>query len=103
MIAHGAPDVSCDRVGIGIGVDQDAALRIFGGDLPVGVAQVLMELNIFRLEAIRHAAAAAGGGALQADLNGDIQNDGQVGLEIADGDALHGVENIGETCPSLPW
>ncbi len=54
---------------------------------------------IFRLEAIRHAAAATGGGALQADLHGDIQNDGQVRLEIADGDALHRVEHIRRDLP----
>ena len=58
-----------------------------------------MELNVFRLEAIRRAAAATGGGALQADLNGDIQNDGQVRLEIADGDPLHRVENTGRDLP----
>ena len=48
MIAQCRPDAGSDRVGIGIGVDQYAALRVFGGDLPVGVAQVLMKLQIFR-------------------------------------------------------
>ena len=88
-----------DRVGIGIGVDEDAALRIFLGDLSVGVAQVLMELNVFRLEAIGHAAAATGGGALQADLDGNIQDDGEVRLEVTDGDPLHGVEHVRRDLP----
>ena len=69
MIAQCSPDAGSDRVGIGIGVDQHAALRVFGGDLPVGVAQVLMKLQIFRLEPVRHAAAAASGRALQTDFN----------------------------------
>ena len=61
MIAQRRPDAGGDRVGIGIGVDQHAALRVFGGDLPVGVAQILMKLEVFRLEPVRRAAAAAGG------------------------------------------
>ena len=88
-----------DRVGIGIGVDQHAALRVFGGDLPIGVAQILMELQVFRLEPVRHAAAAASGRALQTDFHGNVQNDGQVRLEIADGDALHGVEHARRDLP----
>jgi hypothetical protein len=39
MIAQCRPDAGSDRVGIGIGVDQHAALRVVGGDLPAGVAQ----------------------------------------------------------------
>ena len=85
--------------GIGIGVDQRAALRVFGRDLLVGVAQVLMELDVLRLETIGRAAAAPGGRALQADFDGDVENDGQVRLEIADGDALHRVEHAGRDLP----
>ncbi len=99
MIAQRGPDLGGDRVGIGIGVDQHAALRIVGCDLPVGVAQILMELDVFGLEPVRRAAAAAGGGALQADLDGDVEDDGQVRLEIADGDPLHGVEHAGRDLP----
>jgi hypothetical protein len=51
------------------------------------------ELQIFRLEPVRHAAAAASGRA-QTDFNRNVQNDGQVRLEIADRDALHGVERL---------
>ena len=36
---------------------------------------------------------------LQADLDGHVENDGQVRLEIADGDALHGVEHAGRDLP----
>ena len=61
--------------GIGIGVDQHASLRLVGGDLPVGVAQLLMKFDVFRLEPVGRAAAAAGGGALHADLDRDIEND----------------------------
>ncbi len=58
-----------------------------------------MELNVFRLEAIGRAAAASGGGALQADLDGNIQDDGEVRLEVADGDPLHGVEHVRRDLP----
>ena len=43
---------------IGIGVDQHAALRIVGGDLPIGLAQILMKFEVFRLEPVGRAAAA---------------------------------------------
>ena len=99
MIAQRRPDAGGDRIGIGIGVDQHAALRIVGGDLPIGVAQVLMELQVFGLEPVRRAAAAACGRALQADFDGDVENDGQIRLEIADGDALHGVEHARRDLP----
>ena len=99
MIAQRGPDARRDRIRIGIGVDQHAALRVFGGDLPVGVAQVLMEFEVFGLEPVRRAAAATRCGALQADLDGDVENDGQVRLEIADGDPLHGVEHAGRDLP----
>jgi len=95
MIAQGGPDAGSDHVRICIGIDQRTALRLFRGDLPVGVAQILMELDVLGLEAIRCAVAATGGRALEADFNGDIENDGQVRFEIADGDPLHRVEHGG--------
>ena len=52
-----------------------------------------MKSQIFRLETIRHAASAPRRGPLQTDLHGNVQNDGEVRLEIADGDALHGVKH----------
>ena len=92
-IAQRGPDARGDRVGVGVGVDQHAALRILGGDLPIGVAQILMELEVFGLEAVGRAAAAPRRRALQADLDGNVEDDGQVRLEIADGDALHRIEH----------
>ena len=92
-----------NRAGVGGGVDQHAALRFVGGDLPVGVAQFLMKFDVFRLEPVGRAGAAAGGRALHADLDRDIENDGQIGLEIADRDPLHRVENrrrdLARGCP----
>jgi hypothetical protein len=52
-----------------------------------------MKFHIFGFEPVRRASAAAGGGALHADLHRDVENNGQVGLEIADGDPLHRIEN----------
>src|SRR5260221_14581845 len=95
MTAKRGPDLGGDRLSTGIGVDQHAALRVFSGNLPVGVAQILVEFDVFRLEPVRRTAAAAGGGPLQPDFNGDVEDDGQVRLEVADGDPLHGVEHAG--------
>ena len=44
-------------------------------------------------------AAAAGGRALHADLDRDIENDGQIRLEIADGHPLHRIEDRGSDLP----
>src|SRR5882757_7104539 len=76
MIAQRLPDLCCDRLGIGIRVDQHAALRILSGNLLVGFAQVLVKLEIFRLETVRRALAAPRCRALHADLDGDVENDG---------------------------
>ena len=81
--------------GLGGGVDQHAALRFAGCDLPVRLAQFLMKFDVFRLEPVGRAGAAAGGRALHADFDGDIENDGQIRLEVADGDPLHRVEHGG--------
>ena len=96
------PYAGRDRIGIGVGIDQHAALRLVGCDLPVGVAQFPVKLDVFGLEAVGRAAAAAGGRALHAYLDGHIEDDGQVRLEIADGDPLHRIENRrAARCPSL--
>ncbi len=87
------PHTSGNRAGVGIGVDQDASLRFVRGDLPVGVAQFLMKFYVFGFESVRRAATAAGGGALHPDLHRDVENNRQVGLEIADRDPLHRIEN----------
>ena len=98
-----AHTLAATRRGVGIGVDQHAALRLAGCDLPVCLAQFLMKSDVFRLEPVGRAAAAPRGGALHADFDGNIENDGQIGLEVADGDPLHRVENArAPTCPSLP-
>ena len=102
-IAQGGPYAGRDRRGIGIGVDQHASLRLVGGDLPVRVAQLLMKFDVFGFEPVGRAGAAAGGRALHADLDGNIEDDGQIRLEIADGDPLHRVENRRRRpCPRLP-
>ncbi len=92
---QGSPYVGRDSIGFGGGVDQHAALRFAGGDLPVRLAQLLMKPDVFRLEAVGRAAAAPRGRALHADFDGDIEDEGQVRFEIADGDPLHRVEHGG--------
>ena len=101
-VAQRRPYLGGNRVGVGIGIDQHASLRLVGGDLPVRVAQFLMKLEVFRLEPVGRAGAAAGRRALHADLYRDIENDRQIGLEIADGYPLHRIENAGSDVPSLP-
>ena len=84
-------------------IDQHAALGIVARDLAIGLAQALVEAEVLALEPIRRAAAAPRGGALQADLDRHIEDDGQVRLEIADRDPLHRVDQpIGERVPRLP-
>src|SRR4051794_35495238 len=51
-----------------------------------------MEAELLALEPVRRAAAAARGGALEADLDGQIQDDGKVGPEIADRHPLHCID-----------
>src|SRR4029078_3214408 len=69
------------------------------GDLPVGIAQVLMKPEVFGLETIGCAAATPCRSALQPYLDRDVENDSQVRLEIADGDALHRIEHTGRDLP----
>ncbi|GCC49462.1 hypothetical protein chiPu_0033995, partial [Chiloscyllium punctatum] len=45
--------------------------------------------------------AAARGGALQSDLDRHIEDEGQIGLEIADRHALHRVDQFGRHLPEL--
>src|SRR6516225_11546322 len=54
-----------------------------------------MKAEILGLEPIRRLAPAPGSRAFQSDLHGNVENDGQVRLQIADRDALHGVEKAG--------
>src|SRR4051794_7655097 len=72
----------------GISIDQHAALWLRRRDLPIGFAQAFMEFDVFRLESVRRAVAAPRGGALQTDLDGNVEDDRQVRFEIADGDPL---------------
>src|SRR5947209_17505765 len=55
--SHGGPDLGRHHADGSVGVDQDAALRLCGRDLPVGFAQAFMELTVLRLKAIRRAGA----------------------------------------------
>ncbi len=55
------PDVGGDNIGLRGGVDQHAALRVAGGDLPVRLAQSLVKLDVFRLEPVGRPGATAGG------------------------------------------
>src|SRR4051794_33117365 len=93
MVAQGGPYIGGDGVGVGSGVDQHASLRIFGGDLAIGLAQAPMEFYILGLEPVGRAGAATGSGALYADFEGNIEDDGEVRLEVADRDPLHCIEN----------
>ena len=58
-----------------------------------------MKPEIFGLETIGCAAATPCRSALQPDLDRDVENDSQVRLEIADGDALHRIEHTGRDLP----
>jgi len=93
--AQRGPDAAGDRVEVGIGVDQHAALGLVRRDLAIGLAQALMELEILPLEPVRCAAAAPRGSALQADLDRQVEDDGEIRLEIADRDPLHRVDERG--------
>src|SRR4029078_6559681 len=75
-------------------LDRPAEWGVPGCDLRVGVAQVLVELDALCLEAVGRAAAAPCGRPLHADLDGNIEDDGEGRLEVADRDPLHRVENI---------
>src|SRR6476646_3605776 len=66
-IAQCGPNAGGNRGGIGIGIDQNASLRLARGNLPVGVAQFLMKPEIFRLEPVGLTAAASRSRALPAD------------------------------------
>ena len=98
--------LAATMLGSAVGIDQHASLGFGGGDLPVRVAQFLMKLDVFRLESVGCACAAAGGRALQPDLHRNIENKGQIGLQIADGDPLHRIEKRGsdlpQRCPDTP-
>ena len=67
------PDAAGNRIGIVIGVDQHTARRIVRGNLPIGLAQALMEGELLALEPVRCAAAAPCRRTCQTDLDRQIE------------------------------
>src|SRR4029077_8055666 len=70
------------------GIDRDTALRLLGREPAIGVAQGLVEGARFRLEAVRHALAAALLRARKAHLRRHVENESEIRLEVADSDPL---------------
>lgn len=86
------PYAGRDGRGIGTGIDQHAASGLLRRDLPERRAQPAVKLDVFRLEPVGSAFAATRCGALHPDFDGHVEDDGEIRLEVADGDALHRVE-----------
>src|SRR3954462_2321041 len=84
-----------DSLGTSCGVDQDTTLGIVSCDLAEGFAQSLMELDVLALEAIGRAVATPGGRPFHPDLGGNVEDDREIRLEIADRHPLHRIEHVG--------
>ncbi len=67
------------------GVDQDAASRVLGGDLPEPLAQLFVEVAV---EAFEPIGGRARGSAGEPDFDRQIEDHGQVRREIAEGEAV---------------
>src|SRR3984885_16084347 len=97
--ADNVPDLARYGFPAAAGVDDGAALRLLGRDRQIGLAQLLVEFDIFGLEAVRRRLAAALSGARHPDFDRNIEHDGEIGHQIADGDAL---EASDQTMIDLP-
>ena len=71
-----------------LGIDDDAALRLLGRDRKIGLAQFLMKLHVFRLEAVGLGFAAAQFDPLQPELDRHVEDQSEVGRKIADRNAF---------------
>ena len=61
-----------------------------------------MKFDILGLEAVGRGIAAGACGGAQADLDRQIENEGQIWREVADGDPLEAFDERGSTVPSAP-
>ena len=84
MVAQGGPHLRGDPIGARRRVDQHAAIGVFRRDLAIGVAQILVKLDVFCLEPVGRAGPAPRGSALQPDFDGHVEDDGEVRLEVAE-------------------
>src|ERR1022692_4583444 len=97
MAAHDPPDRALDGVDIGAAVDYLDALRLGGGQGVVGTPAGAVEFDGFVIQAgfaVRRG-GVAGAGASQAGFGIDVDEQSEIGLEAAAGDAFERGDGVG--------
>ena len=77
-LAHGRPDLLGHSLSRRATVDKDAALRLYGGESPISLAQLLVKLCRFSLKPICGILPTTALCARQTYLSGDIHDECQL-------------------------
>src|SRR6478736_9297225 len=86
-LLHHGPDLLVEGVGRQRAVEHDDALGPLLREQEVALADLLVESDVLALHAVRQVGGALAH-ALEADLGGHVDDDGEVGHHVADGEAI---------------
>src|SRR5205823_4485002 len=76
------------------GIDHHATVGLARGERAIGLAQLLMKLERFALEPVGTPFAAPFLGARKANFGWRVENEGEIGLELADGDLFEEIDQL---------